>query len=431
MAFLLKRCIIYDNIDYINLNHRGENMGNHYVPRLVLRKYNKDEKICTFNVETGEYKENVPIESAFQEKNFYDSETERNLNRKIESQFGNLFSNKILKCGKKIELTNVELKIVKKFLLVSVLRAMNAQGFTSVEREMYYSPDHHLIELMPFTEKVIEGESDFDYWLRTINVILDTDGTPVEVAKHPDATYVAYRWAMVINAGQVAFWDSVHNADEYVITDIGMTSENEPGWDGVFIHNVKKQAFMADILETVKAQNDARLIVDTKRTMDFLIYFHENFMMFPISARRMIVTISPFFRVICNMRKGVIAAKHDLQKRGFCYVPKKEFILNYYTKMNRWKLFEPNDAKYVHGWEAATGPEQKRDPNDLYIYKPVRLTAEEVDYCNRLFIDRIGKHIGFSSLDNVYRSILSYKKHLPRNNYSELYKIIEERYKLR
>ena len=59
-------------------------MGNHYVPRLVLRKYNKDEKICTFNVETGEYKENVPIESAFQEKNFYDSETERNLNRNLD-----------------------------------------------------------------------------------------------------------------------------------------------------------------------------------------------------------------------------------------------------------------------------------------------------------------------------------------------------------
>lgn len=405
-------------------------MGNHYVPRLVLRKYNKDETLCTFNVETGEYKENVSINKAFEKKDFYDSETEKNLNHKIESQFGNLFSNKILKCDKKIELTSVELKIVKKFLLVSVLRAMNAQGFTSVEREMYYSHNHHLIELMPFTEKVIEGESDFDYWLRTINVILDTDGTPSQIKEHPDATYVAYRWALVINAGQVAFWDSPHNADEYVITDIGMTSENEVGWDGETVHNEKKRAFMADIFETVKAQNDARLIADTVRIMEFLQYFHENFMMFPISARRMIVTISPFFRVICNMRKAFNLAKGKLEKKGR-YVPKIELHLPYYTKMNRWKLFEPNDAKYVHGWEAATGPEQKHDPNDLYIYKPVRLTAEEVEYCNGLFIDRIGKHIGFSNLDNVYRSILSYKKYYQRNNYSKLYEIIEQKYKLK
>lgn len=405
-------------------------MGNHYVPRLVLRKYNEDEKLCTFNVETGEYKENVSIEKAFQEKNFYDSETEKNLNLKIESQFGNLFSNKILKCGKVIRLTNVELKIVKKFLLVSVLRSMNAQGFTSFERQMYYDPKHHLIELIPFKERVIEGESDFDYWLRTINVVLDTDGTPPAIEAHPDATYVAYRWAMVINAGQVAFWDSPHDADEYVITDIGMTSENEPGWNGVTVHNEKKRNFMAGIWELLKAHKDERLKADTARISEWLQYFHENFMMFPISARRMIVTISPFFKVICNMRKGFYMAKEKLERKGLHYMPKIEFTLPYYTRMNRWKLFEPNDVKYVNGCEAATGPEQKHDDKDEYIYKTVKLTQDEVEYCNRLFIDRIGKHIGFSSLDNVYRSVLSYKKYLQRNDYSRLYQIIKERYNL-
>ena len=33
----------------------------------------------------------------------------------------------------------------------------------------------------PFEEKQVEGESPNEYWLRTINVILDTDGTPQQV----------------------------------------------------------------------------------------------------------------------------------------------------------------------------------------------------------------------------------------------------------
>lgn len=68
--------------------------NSHYVPMLTLRRFS--DKLCLFNVQTGEYKENVKIDKTFSEQNFYSSEVEEKLNKRIESQFGNLFSNKIL-----------------------------------------------------------------------------------------------------------------------------------------------------------------------------------------------------------------------------------------------------------------------------------------------------------------------------------------------
>ena len=37
----------------------------------------------------------------------------------------------------------------------------------------------------PFKEKTIDGETPFDYWMRTLNVILDSNGTPEDILKHP------------------------------------------------------------------------------------------------------------------------------------------------------------------------------------------------------------------------------------------------------
>ena len=84
----------------------------------------------------------------------------------------------------------------------------------------------------PFVERVIDGETDYEYWMRTLEVILETDGSPEEIIKHPNATYPAHRWAQVVNAGYLGFWDTISDRNKFVVTDIGMTSENELGWNG-------------------------------------------------------------------------------------------------------------------------------------------------------------------------------------------------------
>ena len=105
--------------------------NSHYVPMLTLRRF--ANKLCVFNVQTGEYKENIKIDKAFSEQGFYSDEVEKKLNERIESQFSNLLLNRILNAENKIELKRKELQLIKKFLLISVIRSIGSEEFMQIE----------------------------------------------------------------------------------------------------------------------------------------------------------------------------------------------------------------------------------------------------------------------------------------------------------
>ena len=107
----------------------------HYVPRLILRKFS--DRLSLYNVKTGELKENISPEHAYAIENFYDSETEKKLNLRIESQFGNLLSNLILKRDKEISLSRANVLLVKKFLIISILRSIQGEEFAQAEKHFY------------------------------------------------------------------------------------------------------------------------------------------------------------------------------------------------------------------------------------------------------------------------------------------------------
>lgn len=379
---------------------------NHYVPRLILRKFS--DKLSLYNVKTGELKENISPENAYAIEDFYGEKTEKKLNIRIESQFGGLLSNIILKCNDEIQLSRTNLLLVKKFLLISMLRSLKAEEWIQKEKSFY-----DLCSIpAPFEEKQIDNETSFDYWMRTLNVILDTDGTPQQILNHPNKTYPAYRWAGIVNSGYLAFWDATNDRDEFVITDIGMTSENEKGWDGIRIHNRKKIEYIESLLKSTIDSNERDSLLNLLNTVSS---FSENFQMFPISSKRMIVLISPFFKV-----------RYFWKLSGKTVPP-----LNDITVIPNEKLFEPNRNFYV--LPQTPGKEYQYHEDDRYIYDIKKLTNEEIRYCNALFLDRIDTYLGFSSLEHAVGSIIKYKKlndppYVPRVNYTNLYKVIEEKY---
>ena len=379
---------------------------NHYVPRLILRKFS--DKLSLYNVKTGELKENISPENASAIEDFYGEETEKKLNIRIESQFGGLLSNIILKCNDEIQLSRTNLLLVKKFLLISMLRSIKAEEWIQKEKSFY-----NLCSIpAPFEEKQIEGELPNEYWLRTLNVILDTDGTPQQIFNHPNKTYPAYRWACIVNSGYLAFWDAPNDRDEFVITDIGMTSENEKGWDGIRIHNRKKIEYIESLLKGTIDSNERDSLLNLLNTVSS---FSENFQMFPISSKRMIVLVSPFFK-----------ARYFWKLSGKNATPLSDI-----TVIPNEKLFEPNRNIYV--LPQTPGKEYQYHEDDRYIYYIKNLTNEEIRYCNALFLDRIDTYLGFSSLEHAVGSIIKYKKlndppYVPRVDYTNLYKVIEERY---
>ena len=399
-------------------------MNNHYVPKLILRKFS--DKLCLYNVKTKELKEDVSVEEAYATTDYYDDKdhsTEKKLNEKIESQFGNFLSNYILKADSEIILRPDKLKLIKKFLLISLMRVYD-EKFIEKERNYYVTKKQvskqyckinnieyeEKYDQPPFEEKQIEGETLYQYWLRTLNVILDSDGTPEEILKDPNKTYAAHRWACVVKYAYLAFWDAPKNSkDEFIITDIGMTSENEKGWNEI-IGNHKKIDWLTSLLEKTKDENVQESIL--KVTLQ-TAYFHENFQMFPISSRRMIVLISPFFKM-----------RRELQKHGHT-VPSLEYL----TVIPNEELFAPNRNHYELPQEDGL----KCSENDRYIYDIKSLNKTEIRYCNSLFLDRIDTYLGFSSLEAAVGSIINYKKlttekyDYARNNYGRLYDIIRKR----
>ena len=110
-------------------------MNSHYVPRLILNKFS--DKLSLYNIKTGELKENIRTDKAYAQEDFYDDETEKKLNLRIESQFGSLLANKLLKAKDKIELSRDELYLIKKFLLISVIRSVGNEKFMQVEKKFY------------------------------------------------------------------------------------------------------------------------------------------------------------------------------------------------------------------------------------------------------------------------------------------------------
>ena len=281
-------------------------------------------------------------EHAYAIEDYYDSETEKKLSRRIESQFGDLLSNYLLKCDKEISLNRKQLYLIKKFLLISVLRSIHGEEFMQVEKRFYDTlqnkakreaerqglPYDEKVFAPPFEERLIEEETTFQYWMRTLNVILDTDGTPQGIMEHPDKTYPAYRWSKIINDAYLGFWDAPNDRDEFVITDIGMTSENEKGWNGILTHNHKKLDFIISLMDKTK---DEKSLSELVRLMHVTSSFHENFQMFPISSKRMIVLIAPFFKF------------RYMKKQVGDNVPP----LDYLTAIPNETLFEPNRNYYI------------------------------------------------------------------------------------
>ena len=245
-------------------------MNSHYVPKFILKNFG--ERICLYDVQKGTLSEDVKLEKAYAQKGFYSDDVEDLLNRRVESQFANLFNQILSREGAEIRLKRAELRLVKKFLLISIIRSMGAEAFLQKEKTFYTDleeyatcngercmrdlgldpnglKNHPLTVTPPFEEKLTPSENDFTYWMRTLKVILETDGSPDEILKHPDKTYPAHRWAQIVDAGYLAFWDTNGGTDQFVITDVGMTSENEVGWDGIRTHNVKKQKCLLQALQ--------------------------------------------------------------------------------------------------------------------------------------------------------------------------------------
>jgi|GEM_PF-3669507 len=394
--------------------------NNHYVPQFILRQYG--DHLCVFNTKTQSFEEGRNPRSIYSEKGLYPDDIEEGLQQRVETPFVELVHQTDLLNQKRIVLTSTQFDLLQKYLVVSILRTKSTSKEIKQGRHFYdnllqmaktmgLSEANLMLSLPPFTEKNAEQLSDIEYWYRTLRCLISAPNVrPETIIQRPDATYLAYYWSNILYSGHLSFWDASPYQDEFVLTDVGMTSELEPDYDNPYHPSHLKEDTVKHLI-TVDDGSNPQYSFFLMATAFLMASFQENFMMFPLSRHRMVVLVNPFFK----LRTTRSAKKMKVPP------------LSDFTGLTDDRLFTSSEIKVVAPISNFAIPPEE-DAGLCFTFNPVRLNGTETRYCNTLFLDQISEIVGFSSLEKVKRSVKAYqrlqKDFVPRVDYSGLYKIL-------
>ncbi len=367
--------------------------NNHYIPQFILREFG--DRINVFNVREQTLERNRKTNVVFTEKSIYPPDLEKDIGYKLEAPFAKLFHNKLMQGvpGDKITLMRKELLLMKKFFLLEMMRVETEKA--NIFRSQFF-PQQSLG--FDFKEKELPDETIESRWHRDLRVIIET-GDLREVYKHELCTYEVLRWAKIFLSGYFAFWDCSSSNTDFLISDIGMTSERE---DSVLIdaYEHEKKDYL-DYLIRRETRLDRRGVYEQILQNQFI--FPENFYMFPISKKRMIVTVNPFFRLYDK--------KEKLTRPSI-----------WPTHIENKRLFEKNESPNVM---VLLGKPVYKD-DDEFIYTVQSISDKDAEWVNMLMLDRVDTIMGFASFDRIKNSVKRYidfhteKNMTPPVDYSSL-----------
>lgn len=389
------------------MEERIGELRNHYVPKFILKNFvsDGDSGVSCFNPKTGEFLHNRTPESIYYEVGIYTNELERKFNDKIECAFSQMLR-KLLNRDS-ISLRRKDLWMIKRFLLIETLRTPETLSYVKKFRKIMkkcaaYSPEYSRLMYGKHIDDIESKETDTEYWLRTLDFVLEEEEfTTDAVDRNEKGTALAHYWTLAFTAGYIGFWDSP-GTDEFIITDVGFTSETELGWTVECSQVPTKIKMITDLIEKVR-NKDPDLDLNLIMLLRWMSAFGENIYMFPISSKRMIVLINPFFKFVIN---------------NAWMFPWN--TLDVITAIPDKRLFNPNESS------CNMIGEHKED--DIYTYLPVELHPDQVLYCNALFLDRVENWVGFGSMKKMKRSVLNYKENNRhcRNDYTILLDILRK-----
>lgn len=362
-------------------------MKNHYIPQFIIKKFSK--AINVFNLKTGELRENRPSFKVFYEKNIYNDEVEKSLNLNLETAFSKLLDDKLLVEGSKIVLTREEILLVKRYMLVSSVRAQGEEHFRefliSFKRNtnMFYTLNKRFIKSkLPYTEDTILSNHEL---LNNAILAFSQAEFIEDLAFNPLCTREMVAFAATFLLSYITFWDSPDD-NEFILSDVGMISEYEGIYQITGGLDLSKLSYLYHQLLNDK---DRAVIYSDLLSSNEVMY--ENYDIFNISKKRCLIMISPFFRQYFGMNCSLFGKKYKevttlpipdiwpavIQNKNLFAPPGNDYVIN----------------PYIH------------TKDDLYIYDAKKLNQEELIYINSMLIMQSKEIIGFDSAKNVFPSI--------------------------
>lgn len=349
--------------------------NNHYIPQFILREYG--DRINVFNVKDQVLKTNQKTSNIFAGSRIYPQDLEQNIGYKLEAPFAKLFHEKLMKGvpGESVVLTRKEVLLMKRFFLLETMRVESERD------NIYFDKLASQLSLnYKFKEKTIPDETPESRWHRNLQVIIETDDLR-NIFKHDLCTYEVLKWAMIFMSGYFAFWDCSRSSTEFLVNDIGMTSEIEDSFltDG---YEHEKKDYLQYLIQR-ETRTDLRSAYTQMLQDQFS--FHENFYLFPLSKSRLIVLINPFFRL------------YDKREKMF-----RPSIWPSHIENRR--LFEKNLAPKV---PVLLGKPVFND-GDEFTYTVQNVSDSDAEYINMLMLDRVDTLMGYATLDGIKNSVQRY-----------------------
>ena len=361
----------------------------HYVPQFIIKAF--DERPHVFDLKTGKVVE-LKASRIFFETDKYSEKVEALLNQQVEHPFSILVNGKLN--DESPILTRDEIEIVKRYMLLASVRTMGEEAFVALMRG-FASNAKRYCELRQY---VSEGESFVLYHKLSI---ADLDMSDREIYLHSLERFCLDRtrndllgdmtlpiemtvWATAFHGSYIGIWDAPEEK-QFILTDCGMNSEYE-GFRQVTGRDLSKFSYFLWLMN--HGSQAERFAASDYAALSQAMF--ENFNFFPISSKRIVVAIHPFFKTFFPQSFVDPDGKPVFESKPECWPSCMETI----------DLFEPPSCQYVC--------KSDYSQDDKFVYGRKQLSAFETDYLNYLMCHYAKAAIAFDSPDLVKTGIMAF-----------------------
>ncbi len=380
--------------------------NNHFVPQFLLKKFG--EKINTYDLDAGLLKMQQKPCKVFCGTSIYEEQLEKLLNTNAESKVANLLFNKIINAENEVVLDRWDLLLLKKFFVIEQLRSPDSKEYISRQRDYFKGKSIEHLRNIGYFPNASETLPDNEYLNATLRCVLEYDGFGEQDfltwLKKPNTTLVAQKWMRIYNACYIAIWDSSKVDEDFLITDEGMFCEHDPSkFMYPYDTELLKPGFLISLLESPDTTPEQKSFI--LAAMKGWSEVSANFYFVPLTPRRIVMMVDPFFRTFDKEDPWRLEAR----------LPSPDFWPSGFSDKS---LVEKNKCVYEDPVKANNHDFSEKD---RYLYKIHDMKLEDVLYCNCLTLDRVGKTLGFGETRRILRSLACYLQiPKPLKNYRKL-----------
>ena len=347
-------------------------VNSHYIPQFILRNFCVDNKITYCDME-HQKTELRNTRSVFSEMGYYPEGIEKDLCKKAEYLFANLYHNKLENARNSIVLTRDELFILKKYLIVTAIRYR--YEFTEEEYAMMEELGSAFkVEFIDSLNHILNCETvdEVFQYLEMVRKHLDITNLD-KLIENPDINLFLWSEIKDIVYSYVVFV-KVRGDEKFLIPDIGR---------GIYEGPLSRKK-MTGLLETAISQENPVLVqISTMISpRDYTIY--------PLSKDMAVLSMSSFFKLLTDseIKVNVILPEE---------CPTVSAVLGFGSK----DTITPPKVRNTGGTKE-------------YIYDIKHITPADVSHLNCLMLAEAQHHIACSELSSLRKTLELSKEYTDR-----------------